>query len=171
MTPSPESLPRRSRLVALPEPVAAREAPRGVRRVIILDTDVLSALMRRQPDPVVAAWLDRQPAVSIWTSSVTIFETRLGIAILPEGRRRRDLEPSFEIALRKDIEGRVAPFDEAAAEAAATIAAAQRAAGSPVETRDVEIAGVVMARRATLATRNKRHFAGIGIPLIDPWSA
>jgi predicted nucleic acid-binding protein len=139
--------------------------------VIILDTNVLSAIMRRAPDPMVVAWLDGLPPESIWTSSIMIFEARFGMALLPEGRRRRELEASFEAALREDIEGRIAPFDEAAAEAAATIAAAQRAAGLTVEFRDVEIAGIVTARRATLATRNTRHFEGTGIPIIDPWAS
>ena len=139
--------------------------------MIILDTNVLSAIMRRAPDPMVVAWLDGLPPESIWTSSIMIFEARFGMALLPEGRRRRELEASFEAALREDIEGRIAPFDEAAAEAAATIAAAQRAAGLTVEFRDVEIAGIVTARRATLATRNTRHFEGTGIPIIDPWAS
>jgi predicted nucleic acid-binding protein len=138
--------------------------------VILLDTNVVSALMRREQDPAVVSWLDRQPAESIWTTSVTIFEVRMGLALLADGRRRRRLEEAFEEVLRSDLQDRVQPFDVAAATAAAGIAASQRRSGTPVEIRDVQIAGIAAARRATLATGNSRHFEGIGLTLVDPWS-
>jgi toxin FitB len=137
--------------------------------VILLDTNVLSALMRREADPVVVAWLDSQPPESIWTTAVTIFEIRFGLEVLAVGRRRRHLEDAFAKALSEDFDGRVLPFDQAAAEAAATISARQRRAGRPVEIRDVQIAGIAVARKASLATRNGRHFENLGIALIDPW--
>lgn len=139
--------------------------------MILLDTNILSALMRREADPVVIAWLDAQAPESIWTTSVTVFEVRFGLEILANGRRRRVLEEAFSRALDEEFDGRVLPFDHAAAEAAAAIAARQRAAGRPVEIRDVQIAGITAARKATLATRNIRHFEGAGIPLIDPWAS
>lgn len=138
--------------------------------MIVLDTNVLSALMRREADPVVVAWLDTQPPESIWTTAITVFEIRFGLEILANGRRRRSLEDAFAKALDEDFDGRVLPFDQTAAEAAAAIAAEQRRAGRPVEIRDVEIAGIAAARKATLATRNTRHFEGTGIALVDPWS-
>jgi predicted nucleic acid-binding protein len=138
--------------------------------VILLDTNVVSALMRREHDPAVVSWLDSQPAESIWTTSVTIFEVRMGLAMLAGGRRRKKLEEAFDEVLRSDLQDRVQPFDVAAATAAAGIAASQRRSGTPVEIRDVEIAGIAAARRATLATRNTRHFDGIGLTLVDPWS-
>lgn len=138
--------------------------------MIVLDTNVLSALMRREADPVVVAWLDTQPPESIWTTAITVFEIRFGLEILTNGRRRRSLEDAFAKALDQDFDGRVLPFDQTAAEAAAAIAAEQRRAGRPVEIRDVEIAGIAAARKATLATRNTRHFEGTGIALVDPWS-
>ena len=138
--------------------------------MILLDTNVVSALMRREQDPAVVSWLDRQPAESIWTTSVTIFEVRMGLALLADGRRRRRLEEAFEEVLRSDLQDRVQPFDVAAATAAAGIAASQRRSGTPVEIRDVQIAGIAAARRATLATGNSRHFEGIGLTLVDPWS-
>ena len=138
--------------------------------MMILDTNVLSALMRESPDHSVAAWLDGLPSESIWTTSVTVFEIRLGIELLAEGRRRRLLEEAFTRSLEVDLEGRVLPLDDMAAQAAGVIAAEQRRAGRPVEIRDVQIAGIVMARRATLATRNIRHFDGLGLALVDPWS-
>lgn len=138
--------------------------------MIILDTDVLSALMRRRPDPAVVAWLDEQPGESIWTTAITVFEVRFGLALLPPGLRRLRLEEAFARALDEDLGGRVIPFDQEAASEAAARAAERRIAGRPVDFRDVEIAGVVAARRATLATRNTRHFQGLGISLVDPWA-
>jgi hypothetical protein len=139
--------------------------------VILLDTNVVSALMQRDPDPAVVGWLDRQPPESVWTSAVTVFEVRFGLELLATGRRRRQLEDTFARALAEDFEGRVLPFDEAAALAAGAMAAARRRAGRTIEIRDVQIAGIAAARKATLATRNTRHFDGLGVPLIDPWSA
>lgn len=138
--------------------------------MMILDTNVLSALMRESPDQSVAAWLDGLPSESVWTTSVTVFEIRLGIELLAEGRRRRLLEEAFTRSLEADLEGRVLPLDDVAAQAAGVIAAEQRRVGRPVEIRDVQIAGIVRARRATLATRNTRHFDALGLALVDPWS-
>lgn len=139
--------------------------------MILLDTNVLSALMRRESDPAVVTWLDDQPAESIWTTAITVFEIRFGLEILARGRRRRLLEDAFAQALEEDFEGRVLPFDQTAALAAAAIAAKQRGAGRPVEIRDVQIAGIASARKAALATRNTRHFTDFGIPLVNPWAA
>jgi len=137
--------------------------------VIILDTNVLSALMRSTPDLAVVAWLDRQAPASLWTTSITVFEARFGIALLTPGRRRRSLERSFALLLDQDLENRVLDFDVAAATAAAALAAARQRAGRPADMRDTQIAGIAMARRATLATRNIRHFTDLTVPVIDPW--
>ena len=94
----------------------------------------------------------------------------MGLALLAAGRCRRLLEEAFDEVLRSDLENRVQPFDAAATTAAAEIAAAQRRSGATVEIRDVQIAGIAAARKATLATRNTRHFEGIGLNLVDPWS-
>ena len=83
--------------------------------MIILDTNVLSALMRKTPDAAVVGWLDRQPAESIWITSVTLFEARLGLALLPEGRRRAGLVSAFAHLLEEDLENRVLDFDTGAA--------------------------------------------------------
>jgi toxin FitB len=139
--------------------------------VILLDTNVISALMRRDPEPAVVDWLDGQPSESIWTTSVTVFEVRTGLHLLASGRRRHDLERAFDALLADELEGRIQSFDTAAADAAGEIAAERQAAGRPVEIRDVQIAGIAKARRAQLATRNTRHFSDLGIELIDPWSA
>ena len=139
--------------------------------MILLDTNVLSALMRREPDPAVMTWLDDQPAESIWTTTITVFEIRTGIELLEQGRRRRQLEQAFAELLAEDLAGRVQSFDQTAALAAASIAAARQRVGRRVEIRDVQIAGIAKARRATIATRNMRHFADLDLELVDPWSA
>ncbi|HYB22196.1 MAG TPA: type II toxin-antitoxin system VapC family toxin [Solirubrobacteraceae bacterium] len=137
--------------------------------MILLDTNVLSALMQREPDQAVVAWLDEQPSESVWTTSITLFEVRMGLELLADGRRRKRLEQEFDRLLDEDLEGRVQLFDRAAADAAGTIAAKRQQAGRTVEIRDVQIAGITSARKANLATRNIRHFEGLGIHLVDPW--
>ena len=139
--------------------------------MIILDTNVLSALMHKVPDAAVVAWLDRQPAESIWITSVTLFEARLGLALLPEGKRRTALVSAFARLLEDDLENRVLDFDTAAAIESAELAAQRQRAGRPVDIRDTQIAGIALARHATLATRNARHFADVKITVIDPWQA
>ena len=139
--------------------------------MIILDTNVLSALMRTSPEAPVVAWLDRQPAESVWITSITLFEARLGLALLPTSRRRRTLEAAFARLLKEDLENRVLDFDSAAAIEAASLAAERQKVGRPVDMRDTQIAGIALARRATLATRNARHFENLKIPIVDPWAA
>jgi predicted nucleic acid-binding protein len=137
--------------------------------VIVLDTNVLSALMRSSPDAVVVEWLDRQPADSVWLTSITVFEARFGLALLPKGRRRSGLERAFDRVLMEDLSSRVLTLDEMAAVTAAQIAADRQRAGRIVDLRDTLIAGIAQARRATIATRNTRHFEGLDVPVVDPW--
>jgi predicted nucleic acid-binding protein len=138
--------------------------------VIILDTNVLSALMRDEPDPAVVTWLDTQPAESIWTTSITIFEVRTGLELLDPSRRRQRLESAFEQLLTEDLDGRVLAFDTLAANASGTLVAKGQRAGRSIEIRDAQIAGISLARKATLATRNARHFKGLGVRHVDPWA-
>ena len=137
--------------------------------MIILDTNVLSALMRQTPDSAVVDWLDRQPADSVWLSSITVFEVRFGLALLPKGRRRSALQRAFESVLTDDLANRVLDFDTVAAATAAQLAADRHRAGRAVDLRDTLIAGIALARRATIATRNTKHFDGLDIPVINPW--
>jgi predicted nucleic acid-binding protein len=137
--------------------------------VIILDTNVLSALMRDEPDPAVVAWLDTQPPESIWTTAITVFEVRTGLDLLDVTRRRQRLEAAFERLLAEDLDGRVLAFDTPAAHAARTIVTQRQRAGRAVEIRDAQIAGISLARRGSLATGNTKHFTGLGIRLTNPW--
>jgi predicted nucleic acid-binding protein len=138
--------------------------------MIILDTNVLSALMRQNPDEKVVAWLDTQPRTSIWTTSVTVLEVRFGLHIMPIGKRRSALLQAFEAVLGK-MGNRVAAFDVAAAQAAGDLMASRHRKGRPGELRDTMIAGIVLAQHAALATRNTAHFDDVPVTLINPWAS
>jgi toxin FitB len=138
--------------------------------MIILDTNVLSALMQQTPDTQLIAWLDRQPRTSIWTTSVTILEVRFGLQIMVTGKRRSLLMQAFETLLDK-IGHRIAAFDAVSATQAADLMAARQRKGQPGELRDTMIAGIVLAHHATLATRNTRHFEDLSLPVVNPWAA
>jgi predicted nucleic acid-binding protein len=137
--------------------------------MMILDTNVLSALMRQVPDPSVVGWLDRQPRTSLWTTSVTVLEVRFGLQILATGRRRTLLTQAFEELLTR-MGQRVATFDVPAAAQASNLMAARHGRGRPVDLRDTMIAGIALAQHATLATRNTAHFEDASIPLVNPWT-
>jgi predicted nucleic acid-binding protein len=137
--------------------------------MIILDTNILSAVMREVPDPIIVEWLDSQARESIWTTAITVFEIRLGLSILEKGKRRERLEHTFQLALEEVLEGRVLPFDQASAMASADIAAKRRRKGITVDMRDTQIAGIAIAKRSTLATRNTKGFQELTVPVINPW--
>jgi predicted nucleic acid-binding protein len=137
--------------------------------MIILDTNVLSAVMASET--AVVAWLDRQSSSSVWTTSVTVYEIRSGLMAMPAGRRRTEREAAFDNIIETDLENRVLSFDRAAAEEAARLTAERRRIGRPGESRDTMIAGIALAQRATLATRDVRHFDDLSVPVVNPWSA
>lgn len=139
--------------------------------MIVLDTNVVSTLMRDPPEPAVLRWLDGCPRGSIWTTSITILEIRFGLAIMSDGRRRTALEVAFDRLVEDKLERRVAGFDVSAAQQTATLMGARQQRGVSRDIRDSMIAGIVLARRATLATRNVNHFADAIVDLVDPWSA
>jgi len=138
--------------------------------MIILDTNVFSALMRAIPDSNVVTWLDKQPRTSVWTTSVTILEVRFGLQILATGKKRSLLAQAFEEVLDK-IGQRIAGFDALAAQHAGDLMASRKRKGRPVDLRDTMIAGIALGRHATLATRNTSHFDDLSIPVVDPWRA
>jgi len=138
--------------------------------VILLDTNVLSELMRPAPDAAVERWLTAQPDTSMFISAITEAELRYGAALLPSGKRRSTLTAEIEGMLDEDFGGRILPFDRLAAQAFAAIAADRRAAGRPISQADAQIAAITRSRGASLATRNVPDFDGCGIQVINPWS-
>ncbi len=127
--------------------------------------------MQVKPERLVIAWLDNQPQDSIWISAITLFEAKFGLAQLPNGKRRDRLEAAFAELIETDLDNRILEFDEAAASEAASLAAERRKAGRPVDIRDTLIAGIALSRRATIATRNVRHFSDLNLAVVNPWDA
>lgn len=137
--------------------------------MLILDTNVLSALMHARPDDVLIAWLDRQGDTPLRTTAISIFEIHFGLMRMPSGRRRRALESAFASVLAEDLGGGALEFDDRAAEETARLAVRREAAGTPVDFRDTAIAGIAIAYNASLITRNLKHFTGLPVPVISPW--
>lgn len=125
--------------------------------------------MRPEPDTAVMRWLDDQVAESIWITSITLFEARFGLALLPEGAHRQQLTVRLDDLLVSDLENRVLLLDQPAARQAADLAARRKRAGRPVDMRDTFIAGIALARNARIATRNIRHFDDLPGTVINPW--
>jgi toxin FitB len=137
--------------------------------VFVLDTNILSAMMRLQLEPEVAAWISAQPVGLLFTTSLSQAEILSGLAIIPNGRRRRDLEAAAHIMFVEDFEGRVLPFDMKAAAAYADIFAARKRAGRPASTIDLMIASVARSHGGSIVTRDTGGFEECGVPLINPW--
>jgi len=137
--------------------------------MILLDTNVLSELMKAEPAPRVLAWIDGLPAQMQFLSSVSQAEVLYGIALLPEGRRRDALAEAARTAFDTIFNGRILPFDSGAAQAYADIATARRQEGRPISQADAQIAAIARSRGAALATRNVADFEGCGIEVINPW--
>ena len=139
--------------------------------MVVIDTNIVSELMRSEPSAVVLAWMDDRPARELFVTAVTEAEVRTGIAVLPEGRRRRGLAEACERAFGSLFAGRVLPFDGGAARAYAEIASARRILGRPVSQVDCQIAAIASSRGMAVATRNVRDFEDMGIEILDPWNA
>jgi predicted nucleic acid-binding protein len=137
--------------------------------VIVLDTNVVSELLRPAPEPRVLAWLAEQPPSSVFTSAVTQGEILYGIRLLPDGQRRRKLWEAAVMIFSEDFGGRVLSFDGDAAGAYAEIGASRRTAGRPISQFDATIAAIVRSHGATLAARNAKDFEGCGIAVVNPW--
>jgi toxin FitB len=138
--------------------------------MILLDTNVVSELMRPEPSPVVDNWVSARPAAGMFISAVTEAELRYGLALLPDGQRRRRLLAQAEAMLAEDFAGRILPFDRAAAAAYAPIAAGRRRSGRPISQADAQIAAIAASRGAAIATRNVSDFAECGISVLNPWA-
>lgn len=139
--------------------------------MILLDTNVVSELMRARPDDRVRAFLSARRLETLFLSSLVVAEIRYGLARLPEGARRSGLNELFERFLAEGFADRVLPFDEGCAARYARARAAREAVGRPVALADALIAGTALAHGATLATRNVSDFEGFGLSLVNPWEA
>ena len=135
--------------------------------MIVLDTNVLSEAMKSTPDPAVARWMVRER--NLFTTAVSEAEIVYGITILPDGRRKRELETAAQ-GIFALFAGRIFPFDSAAAREFALIVADRRRAGRPIEDFDAQIAAISRSRGFILATRNIADFEGIGLSIVDPWA-
>ncbi|MBS1855473.1 MAG: type II toxin-antitoxin system VapC family toxin [Acidobacteria bacterium] len=136
----------------------------------VLDTNVLSEVLRPQPSGAVLHWLAAQPPSDIYTTAITVAEVLYGIEALPAGKRRTKLLAAVEKMFAEQFDGRVLPFDEGAARVFAGIATARAAAGRPISQFDAMIAAIARLHRAAVATRNTADFEHCGVRVIDPWA-
>jgi len=139
--------------------------------MIIIDTNVVSELMRAKPDPAVLAWFAGHAADTLFLTAVSEAELRIGAAVLPAGQRRDRLVGAINAMIDQDFAGRILPFDSPAAHCYAEIAAARRGGGKPIMDADCQIAAIARACGAAIATRNVKNFEGCGIDVINPWNA
>jgi len=138
---------------------------------VLIDTNVLSELLRAQPDSSVLAWFSSQPANGLFVSAVTQAEMMLGVRLLPAGKRRQRLEQALEAMFLEDFAGRILPFDSGSAVDYAVVVAARRRAGTPISQFDGQIAAIALSHRLGLATRNVSDFEGCGLFLTNPWKS
>lgn len=137
--------------------------------MILLDTNVLSELMRSQPNRLVVEWIGKHQATSLFITSLTEAEILYGLELLPEGKRRTALQEAARSMFNIDFAGRILPFDSDAAKKFGIIAAKRRIMGRPISQIDAQIAAIALSHHATLATRNVADFEECGIKIINPW--
>lgn len=137
--------------------------------MIVVDTNVLSELMRPAPARPVLAWFGATPAARLCVTTITLAELLAGVALLPRGRRRDALDAAVRSMFEDDFAGRTLVFDDLAASHYADIVAKRRHAGPPIATLDAQIAAIARSRGAAAATRNVGDFGGCGVVVVDPW--
>jgi predicted nucleic acid-binding protein len=138
--------------------------------MILLDTNVVSELMKSTPEPAVMTWINAIPGATVFVSAVTQAEILYGVALVPDGQRRQGLARAARTVFESYFRGRILSFDSEAAEAFADLAAARRQAGRPISQADAQIAAIARSRGAELATRNVPDFEGCGVAVINPWT-
>jgi toxin FitB len=139
--------------------------------MILLDTNVLSALMQPIPEPLVVEWLDRQSEHEVWITSVNIFEVEFGLKLMLRGKRRSHLETALAGLLVQDLRGRIVDFDPRAATEAGSLMAKRKREGRDYKPLDAMIAAIALTRRAAIATRNVKHFDDLSLTVINPWQS
>ena len=139
--------------------------------MIVVDTNVISELMRGDPDPAVLAWVAARPRALLYTTYVNQAEILYGIGALPEGRRRAALAAAATAMFAEDFAGRILPFEARAAARYPEIVLARRRGGNPIEKLDALIAATTLAAGASIVTRDVGGFTGCGLEVIDPWTA
>jgi predicted nucleic acid-binding protein len=137
--------------------------------MLMLDTNILSEIMRSEPERKVVEWIVSQPSDELFTAAVCQAEILSGLAVMPSGRRRFDLEEAARAMFVDDFDGRVLPFDTEAAVAYAEVFAARRKAGRPSGTVDLMLAAIARVRGASVVTRNVVDFEGLGVAIVNPW--
>jgi predicted nucleic acid-binding protein len=138
--------------------------------MIILDTNVISELMRPEPAPLVVEWVDRQSADDVFLTAVTVAELLYGVARLPDGHRKVAIAEQLEAMFAEDFDHRVAAFDETAAAHYADVVLRRERAGRPIGVADAQIAAICRSYDALLATRNVGDFTGAGVRISNPWN-
>lgn len=136
--------------------------------MIIVDTNVVSEMMRRVPAAEVVEWVRRQPAAALFTTSVTLAEVLYGIGRLPDGDRKELLRATADSVFGA-FAGQILPLDTAAAAEYAAVVTARDRIGAPIDGLDAQIAAICRAHEAPLATRNLKDFRDTGVELINPW--
>lgn len=139
--------------------------------MIVLDTSVVSELMRAEPAKAVVEWVGRQPPLGLFTTAVTEAEILLGVRLLARGKRRDRIEAAVRAMFGEDFAGRVLPFGSHAASVYARIASERKRAGRPIAAFDAQIAAIARCSGAAVATRNVADFEGCGVQVVDPWSS
>ncbi|MDR3754391.1 MAG: type II toxin-antitoxin system VapC family toxin [Terracidiphilus sp.] len=137
--------------------------------MILLDTNVVSELMRERPDPAVRAWFQQYPQIEVWTTSVVIAEMLAGIETMPAGRKQKTLHEAIEGMILSDFRGQILPFNLPAARRYAQILAARRKMGRPIREMDAQIAAIASVHGATLVTRDVNDFANCNLTVVNPW--
>lgn len=139
--------------------------------MIVLDTNVISEMLRVVPSSEVARWVIAQPAPALYTTAVTEAEIRVGVSMMATGKRKAQLQATVDQTFIQVFAGRILPFDSAAAVVYAEISANRRSMGRPISPFDAQIAAIARANGATaIVTRNVDDFASVGVVIIDPWN-
>lgn len=137
--------------------------------MIVLDTNVLSEMLRPRPSAAVLDWMARQTASRLFATTISEAEMRYGVELLPTGQRRAALDAVVRDIFAIEFARRILPFDRAAAATFAVISADRRRTGRPIAVMDAQLAAIARSRGATVATRNVDDFVGCGVELINPW--